>query len=85
MTDRRKGISSPFYITQELEDFIGTNLISKIGIVVTIIGVFIGAKYAIDKELISPLLRIVFSYLFAAVLFFIALRLKRKYENLALY
>ncbi len=64
----RKSISSSFHITQELEDFIGTNLISKIGIIITIIGVFIGAKYAIDKELISPLLRILFSYLFAAAL-----------------
>ncbi len=78
---RRKSISNSFHITQELEDFIGTNLISKIGILITIIGVFIGAKYAIDKELISPLMRIIFSYLFAGVLFFIALRLKRNYEN----
>ncbi len=77
----RKSISSSFHVTQELEDFIGTNLISKIGIIITIIGVFIGAKYAIDKELISPLLRILFSYLFAAALFFLALKLKDKYEN----
>ncbi len=77
----RKNIRSSFHVTQELEDFIGTNLISKAGILITIIGVFIGAKYAIDKELISPLMRIVFSYLFAAVLFFLALKLKPKYEN----
>lgn len=78
---RRKSISNSFHVTQELENFIGTNLISKIGILITIIGVFIGAKYAIDKELISPLMRIIFSYFFAAVLFFAALRLKPKYEN----
>jgi uncharacterized membrane protein len=77
----RKNIISSFHVTQELEDFIGTNLISKIGILITIIGVFIGAKYAIDKELISPAMRIILSYLFAAALFFVALRLKPKYEN----
>ncbi len=78
---KRKSISSSFHVTPELEDFIGTNLISKIGILITIIGVFIGAKYAIDKELISPLMRIIFSYLFAVVLFFVALRVKPKYQN----
>lgn len=66
---------------QKLEDFIGTNLISKVGIVITIIGVFIGAKYAIDKELISAAMRIVLGYASGAILIFIALRLKTKYEN----
>ena len=63
-----------------MEDFIGTNLISKIGILVTIIGVFIGAKYAIDNELISPFMRILAGYLSAGVLIVIAFRLKKKYE-----
>jgi len=70
----------PFHVNQEMEDFIGTNVISKIGILVTIIGVFIGAKYAIDKELVSPLMRILAGYLSAGVLVFIAFRLKKKYE-----
>lgn len=70
----------PFYVNHELEDFIGTNIISKIGILVTIIGVFIGAKYAIDNELISPLMRIVAGYLAGAALISIAFRLKKKYE-----
>src|SRR5438128_466023 len=60
-----------FHINQEMEDFIGTNLISKIGILVTIIGVFIGAKYAIDNELISPFTRIMAGYFSAAILIFI--------------
>lgn len=71
----------PIVPKQKLEDFIGTNLISKIGIVITIIGVFIGAIYAIDKELISAAMRIVLGYAAGAVLIFIALRLKSKYEN----
>ncbi|MDQ6815402.1 MAG: DUF2339 domain-containing protein [Bacteroidota bacterium] len=69
----------PFYVNREMEDFIGTNVISKIGILVTIIGVFIGAKYAIDNELISPFVRILAGYLAAGVLIFIAFRLKAKY------
>lgn len=69
-----------FHLNREMEDFIGTNVISKIGIIVTIIGVFVGAKYAKDNELISPLTRILAGYLSAGVLIFIAFRLKGKYE-----
>jgi uncharacterized membrane protein len=69
-----------YHMNREMEDFIGTNVISKVGILVTIIGVFIGAKYAIDNELISPLMRIFAGYVSAGVLLFIALRLKKKYE-----
>jgi uncharacterized membrane protein len=78
---KRRSYESTFHVTQELEDFIGTNLISKIGILVTIVGVFIGAKYAIDKDLISPLMRILLGYASSGVLVFLALRLKPKYEN----
>ena len=69
-----------FYLNREMEDFIGTNVISKIGILVTIIGVFIGAKYAIDNELISPFLRIMTGYCSAAALVFVAFKLKKKYQ-----
>ena len=68
-----------FLTNRGLEDFIGTNLISKIGILITIIGVFIGAKYAIDKELISPAMRIVAGYAAGFVLAVFSLRLKEKY------
>ncbi|MBA4197433.1 MAG: DUF2339 domain-containing protein [Chitinophaga sp.] len=80
----QKPIQSPKKVnnnSKQLEDFIGTNLISKIGILVTVIGVFIGAKYAIDKDLISPALRIILGYLMALGLIVVALRLKTKYEN----
>ncbi len=70
-----------FHSNQELEDFIGTNLISKVGIVITIIGIFIGAKYAIDKNLISATMRIILGYLAGAGLITTAIVLKRKYEN----
>ncbi len=47
----------------DLEKFIGENLISKIGIIVLVLGVAIGAKYAIDNNLISPLTRIIIGYI----------------------
>lgn len=68
-------------ILPDQERFIGENLISKIGIIITIIGVAIGAKYAIDRELISPLTRIILGYLFGIIMLVIAFMLKNKYNN----
>lgn len=64
-----------------LEEFIGKNLISKIGILILILGVGIGAKYAIDNNLISPLTRIVLGYVFGFGLLCFAVKLKTKYHN----
>lgn len=65
----------------ELEKFIGENLISKIGILVLIIGVGIGAKYAIDQGWITPLMRVAFSYAIGFGLIALAVKLKAKYLN----
>ena len=65
----------------DLENFIGVNLISKIGIIITIIGVGIGAKYSIEHDLISPLTRIILGYLIGLGLLGFGLKLKQKYEN----
>ncbi len=65
----------------DLEKFIGENLISKIGIVILVLGVAIGAKYAIDNNLISPLTRIVLGYIFGFGLLGFAVKLKAKYHN----
>lgn len=65
----------------DIEKFIGENLINKIGIVITVIGVAIGAKYAIDHDLISPLVRIILGYLVGLGLLGFAVRLKQAYEN----
>ena len=62
------------------EKFIGENLINKIGIVVTVIGVGIGAKYSIDNNLIGPLTRIVLGYLVGAALLGFGIKLKEKYH-----
>lgn len=74
-------VSDPQETEINLEKFIGENLINKIGIIITVIGVAIGAKYAIDHDLISPLTRIILAYLVGFGLLFFALRLKKKYEN----
>lgn len=69
---RIKGVTS-----DDMEAFIGENLISKIGIVVTIIGVAIGARYAIDNDLISPLMRIILGYALGFVLLLISAKLQQ--------
>ncbi len=63
------------------EKFIGENLINKIGIAILVIGVGIGAKYAIERDMLNPLTRIVMGYLVGAILLFFAIRLKDKYKN----
>ncbi len=66
-------------VRTDWERFIGENLISKLGILITIVGVGIGTKYAIDKELINPATRIILGYLFSLGLLGVALYLKKKY------
>ncbi len=64
-----------------IEKFIGENLINKIGIAITVIGVAIGAKYSIEHQLISPLTRIILGYLIGLGLLGFAIKLKKNYEN----
>jgi uncharacterized membrane protein len=66
--------------SSSFEEFIGKNVASKVGILVTIIGIFIGAKYAIDHEMVSPLVRVIAGYVCGAALIAVAARLKNKYE-----
>lgn len=68
-------------VKSNLEKFIGENLINKVGIVILVLGVAIGAKYAIDNNLISPLMRIILGYVFGIGLNGLAVRLKPKYHN----
>ena len=82
--ERSKYVETPYpeaKIKTDLERFIGENLINKIGIAVTVIGVGIGAKYAIDHQLISPVARIVMGYLVGLGLLFFAVWLRKQYEN----
>jgi uncharacterized membrane protein len=64
-----------------LEEFIGTNLLNKIGIAVLVVGIGFGAKYSIDHELLSPLTRIILGYVAGIALIVVAIRLKPKHEN----
>lgn len=64
-----------------LEKFIGENLINKIGILITIIGVLIGAKYSIDNELVSPVTRITLAYIFSLGLLGFGYKLKSNYRD----
>lgn len=64
-----------------LEKFIGENLINKIGIIILIIGVAIGAKYSIEHNLISPVTRIILGYLMGISLLLVGLKLKKNYLN----
>lgn len=63
----------------KLESYIGENLISKIGIIVLVLGVAIGVKYVIDHNLISPLIRISLGYSVGFVLLVLTHRLKSQY------
>lgn len=61
------------------EEFIGTNLLNKIGIAVLVLGVAFGAKYSIDHNLINPLTRIILGYIAGIILIAIAFRLREKH------
>ncbi|MEM9363450.1 MAG: DUF2339 domain-containing protein [Bacteroidota bacterium] len=74
-------IKKPPKVKSDLEKFIGENLINKIGIAITIIGVAIGAKYSIENDLISPLTRIILGYLTGLGLLGFGMKLKKNYEN----
>lgn len=62
-----------------LENFIGLRLIHFIGIIVLVIGLSIGVKYAIDKNLISEAMRIGLAYAAGVILFVLSLQLRKKY------
>ncbi len=66
---------------KNLEKFIGENLMNKVGIAITIIGLAIGTKYSIEHNLINPLTRIILGYLFTIGLLIIGIRLHPKYKN----
>ncbi|MEO6405824.1 MAG: DUF2339 domain-containing protein [Ferruginibacter sp.] len=68
-------------VKSDIEKFIGENLINKIGIAITVIGVAIGTKYSIDHDLISPLTRIILGYLMGLGLLAFGIKLKKNYDN----
>lgn len=67
--------------SSSLENIIGLRLIHLVGIVVLVIGLSLGVKYAIDKNLISEGLRIIAAYAAGAVLYLLSVRLKKPYTG----
>jgi uncharacterized membrane protein len=63
------------------EEFIGTNLLNKIGIVILVIGVSYGVKYSIDHNLMSPITRVILGYVAGLALAIVALRIKPNYKT----
>ena len=64
-----------------LENLIGLRFIHLIGIVVLVIGLSLGVKYAIDKNLISEGMRITLAYGAGSVLLALSVRLKKEYAG----
>ncbi len=63
------------------EEFVGSKLITIIGIVILVIGIGIGVKFAIDKDLLGPLARIILAYIAGGILLAIALKLKNNFKT----
>lgn len=62
------------------EETIGARWFSIIGIIVLVLGVAIGVKYAIDKDLINETTRLVLGYLVGGIILSLALVYKKKYD-----
>ena len=67
--------------TSTLESFIGENLFSKIGIIILILGIGLGVKYAIDQNLVNQVMRVVLGYVAGFGLLGLAFWLFNKYRN----
>jgi uncharacterized membrane protein len=63
-----------------LESYIGANLVSKIGIVLVLIGLGVFVKYAVDNRWLGPLARITLSYVAGGALIFAAWRTIDRYR-----
>ena len=61
------------------EEFIGENLLNKVGIAVLVLGIGFGVKYSIDHGLINALTRIILGYFSGLILLVIAYRLRAKH------
>lgn len=76
-------ISDVARLNRNFEKFVGENLSNKLGAFFTVLGLGIGVKYAIDHDLISPLMRIVLGYVASFILLGVSHKLRPKYEDLS--
>jgi uncharacterized membrane protein len=71
---------APAKSREGLEDFIGGNLLNKIGIGILIIGIGIFVKYAIDQDWIGPVGRVMVGLLSGGILLGVAHWLRKSYK-----
>jgi len=62
------------------ENFIGLRVIHFVGVILLVIGLSIGVKYVIDRQLISEWIRISLAYVAGIILYLLSRRLKKKYQ-----
>ena len=62
------------------ENFIGLRVIHFVGIILLVIGLSIGVKYVIDRQLISESMRICLAYAAGIILYLLSWRLKKNYH-----
>jgi uncharacterized membrane protein len=79
ISNNKKTIPFKTIYYKSFENFVGLKLIHFVGILVLIAGLSIGVKYGIDKNMISPLLRIVLAYAAGIILYLLSLQLRKKY------
>jgi uncharacterized membrane protein len=65
----------------DMEKFIGENLINKIGIAVLVLGIAFFVKYAIDKDWINEVGRIIIGLACGSILIGVAHRMRRNYRS----
>src|SRR5205085_3547385 len=80
MTGHREEFATSRRSNTGLENYIGLRFMHIIGIVVLVTGLSIGVKYAIDRQLISEVMRIILAYAAGGILFILSVRLKKTYQ-----
>lgn len=73
-------VKKSFTAGLNFEEKIGARWFSIIGIVTLVLGLAIGVKYAIDKDLINETTRLVLGYLSGTIILGLALVYKKKYD-----
>lgn len=79
LSETTEETTSPAAPSRSMEEYIGGNLINKIGIVILIIGLGLFVKYAIDNGLLPPVVRVILGFIAGGALIGTAWNLQDKY------